>query len=281
VRNQRNQSHIEASLAKRTTGTKAQVMDGSFNLITLLSLVVAVIVIFKLRNVLGQRTTDDEERIDRNARAQREAEREQAAREKVVTLPPRRAPDQQTATAAAGSAGATANADVATATAEAEAKLKTFANGDPAVEHGLMKIFQADPAFDAGHFLTGSKQAYEMLVMAFAEGNRKVLKDLLSREVFEGFSAAITDRESRGEQIDQSFVGINRANIVEAEMKGGTAQLTVKFVSQLISATRDRAGLVTGGDPQKIKEVTDIWTFARDISARSPNWRLIATQSPG
>jgi predicted lipid-binding transport protein (Tim44 family) len=256
-------------------------MDGSFNLITLLSLVVAVIVIFKLRNVLGQRTSDDEERIDRNARAQREAEREQAAREKVVTLPPRRAPDQQTATASAGSAGATTAADVATATAEAEAKLKSFANGDSSVEHGLMKIFQADPAFDAGHFLTGSKQAYEMLVMAFAEGNRKVLKDLLSREVFEGFSAAITDRESRGEQIDQSFVGINKANIVEAEMKGGTAQLTVKFVSQLISATRDRAGLVIGGDPQKIKEVTDIWTFARDISARSPNWRLIATQSPG
>jgi predicted lipid-binding transport protein (Tim44 family) len=254
-------------------------MDGSFNLITLLSIIVAGIVIFKLRNVLGQRTTDDEERIDRNNRAQREAEREQAAREKVVTLPPRRAPDQQTA--AMGAADAATAADVATATAEAEAKLKSFANGDAAVEYGLMKIFQADPSFEAGHFLNGSKQAYEMLVMAFAEGNRKVLKDLLSREVFEGFSGAIADRESRGEQIDQSFVGINKANIVEAEMKGSTAQVTVKFVSQLISATRDRAGLVTGGDPQKIKEVTDIWTFARDVSARSPNWRLIATQSPG
>ena len=251
-------------------------MDGSFNLITLLSIIVAGIVIFKLRSVLGQRSTDDEERIDRNNRAQREAEREQAARDKVVTLPQRRVPsDQQVA---AGAVGATA-ADVATATAEAEAKLKAFANGDAAVEHGLMKILQADAAFDAG--LNGSKQAYEMLVMAFAEGNRKVLKDLLSREVYDGFSGAITDRESRGEQIDQSFVGINKANIVEAEMKGGVAQVTVKFVSQLISATRDKAGLVIGGDPQKIKEVTDVWTFARDISARSPNWRLIATQSPG
>jgi predicted lipid-binding transport protein (Tim44 family) len=254
-------------------------MDGSFNLITLLAIVVAGIVIFKLRSVLGQRTSDDEERIDRNVRAQREAEREQAARDKVVTLPQRRAPDQHAA--AAGASDATTAADLATATAEAETKLKSFANGDAAVEHGLMKIFQADPAFDAGHFLNGSKQAYEMLVTAFAEGNRKILKDLLSREVFDGFSAAIADRESRGEQIDQSFVGINKANIVEAEMKGGTAQITVKFVSQLISATRDKAGLVTSGDPQKIKEVTDIWTFARDISARNPNWRLIATQSPG
>jgi predicted lipid-binding transport protein (Tim44 family) len=254
-------------------------MDGSFNLITLLSIVVIGIVIFKLRSVLGQRTSDDEERIDRNLRAQREAEREQAARDKVVTLPQRRAPDQQAG--AAGAADATTAADLATATAEAETKLKSFANGDAAVEHGLLKIFEADPAFDANHFLNGSKQAYEMLVMAFAEGNRKILKDLLSREVYDGFAAAIADRESRGEQIDQSFVGINKANIVEAEMKGGAAQVTVKFVSQLISATRDKAGVVTGGDPQKIKEVTDIWTFARDIQARSPNWRLIATQSPG
>jgi predicted lipid-binding transport protein (Tim44 family) len=255
-------------------------MDGSFNLITLLALAVAVIVIFKLRSVLGTRSTDDEERIDRNLRAQREAEREQAARDKVVTLPPRRAaPDQQQA--ANGAADGTTAADVATASAEAEAKLKSFANGDTVLENNLWRIFQADPSFDAGHFLGGSKQAYEMLVTAFAEGNRKVLKDLLSREVFDGFNAAIVDRESRGEQIDQSFVGINKANIVEAELKGGTAQVTVKFVSQLISATRDRAGLVVGGDPQKIKEVKDIWTFARDVNARSPNWRLIATQSPG
>jgi predicted lipid-binding transport protein (Tim44 family) len=253
-------------------------MDGSFNLITLLALVVAAIVIFKLRSVLGTRTPDDEARIDRKVRAEREAEREQAARDKVVTLPPRRAPDQQAAAAAADTATA---ADVATATAEAEAKLRSYAKGDVAVEAGLLKIFQADPAFDAGHFMAGSKQAYEMLVMAFAEGNRKILKDLLSRDVYDGFAAAIADRESRGEQIDQSFVGINKANITEAELKGGTAQLTVKFVSQLISATRDRTGVVVGGDPQKITEVTDVWTFARDINARSPNWRLIATQSPG
>jgi predicted lipid-binding transport protein (Tim44 family) len=251
-------------------------MDGSFNLITLLALVVAAIVIFKLRSVLGTRTDEDKERVDRNFRADREAEREREARDKVVTLPPRRAPDQQTAAADQAAA-----ADVATATAEAEAKLKSFAKGDASVEAGLLTIFQADPAFDAEHFMAGSKQAYEMLVTAFAEGNRKILKDLLSRDVYDGFAAAIADRESRHEQIDQSFVGINRANITEAEMKGGTAQVTVKFVSQLISATRDKSGIVVSGDPQRIKEVTDVWTFARDVNSRSPNWRLIATQSPG
>ncbi|HXE69424.1 MAG TPA: Tim44/TimA family putative adaptor protein, partial [Hyphomicrobiaceae bacterium] len=69
------------------------------------------------------------------------------------------------------------------------------------------------------------------------------------------------------------------ADIVEAELKGGVAQLTVKFVSELISATRDRVGEVIGGDPKRIKEVTDIWTFAREVASRNPNWKLIATQA--
>jgi predicted lipid-binding transport protein (Tim44 family) len=121
--------------------------------------------------------------------------------------------------------------------------------------------------------------AYEIIVTAFAEGNRRTLKDLLSSEVYEGFNSAIADREGRGEQIDQSFVGIKSADLVEAELKGGVAHLTVKFVSELISATRDRAGVVISGDPKRIREVTDIWTFAREVASRNPNWKLVATQA--
>ena len=128
-------------------------------------------------------------------------------------------------------------------------------------------------------FLKGARAAYEIIVTAFAEGNRKTLKDLLSREVYDGFAGAISERESRGEQIDQSFVGIKSADIVEAELKNGMAQVTVKFVSELISATRDKAGEVIAGDPKRIKEVTDIWTFAREVASRDPNWKLIATQA--
>jgi predicted lipid-binding transport protein (Tim44 family) len=120
-----------------------------------------------------------------------------------------------------------------------------------------------------------------MIVTAFAAGNRKLLKDLLSAEVFEGFEGAISDRESRNEQIDQSFVGIDQANITEAEVNDGIASVTVRFASQLISATRDADGEVIDGDPQKIKEVTDIWTFSRDVSSAralsNPNWKLVAT----
>lgn len=243
-------------------------MDGQINLVTLLSIVVAVVVIFKLRSVLGRRTPDDETRIDKRMRAEQAQERAAAAQDKVVALP--RRPREAAPVPAA--------AEVATA--DAEARIKGFAGGDASVENGLMQMAQADGSFDPKQFIDGAKQAYEMIVTAFAEGNRKVLKDLLSKEVFDGFAAAIGDRENRAEVIDQSFVGIGKADIVEAELKNGTASITMKFLSQLISATRDKTGAVIAGDAQKIKEVTDIWTFARDVTSRNPNWRLVATQSP-
>ena len=246
-------------------------MDGKIDLITLISLVVAIVAIWKLRSVLGRRTGDDEARIDQQLRAREARERAAAAaKEKVVTLPRREQRDDQQARPAAP-------ADQA-AIAQAEARVKTFAT-DPAVEKGLLAILRTDSSFDPEHFLRGAKQAYEMIVTAFAEGNRKMLKDLLSREVMEGFSAAIAERERRGEVIDQSFVGISKADIVEAELKNGQAVVTVKFESQLISATRDRGGEVITGDPQKITDVTDFWSFAREVSSRNPNWRLVATQS--
>lgn len=244
-------------------------MDGKIDLLTLLFLVVAVVAVLKLRNVLGRRTGDEEARYERQARAAQEAQEQAAAaaaKDKVVALPRR---DRELAPA---------GADDKTAIANAESRVKTFAAGNAALERPLLEIFRADLSFDPEHFVRGAKQAYEMIVTAFAEGNRKILKDLLSREVYEEFGSAITGRENRGEQMDQSFVGISRADVIEAELKNGLAQLTVKFLSQLISATRDRAGRVISGDPQRIKDVTDIWTFAREVASRDPNWRLIATQ---
>jgi predicted lipid-binding transport protein (Tim44 family) len=244
-------------------------MDGKIDLVTILFLVVAVVAILKLRSVLGRRTGDEEARYQRQARAAQEAQERSAAataKDKVVVLPRR---EREVATA---------GADDKAAIADGESRVKTFAAGNTALERPLLEIYKADRSFDPEHFMRGAKQAYEMIVTAFAEGNRKILKDLLSREVYEGFVGAITERESRGEQMDQSFVGISRADVIEAELKNGLAQLTVKFLSQLISATRDRAGRVISGDPQRIKDVTDIWTFAREAGSRDPNWRLIATQ---
>ena len=114
---------------------------------------------------------------------------------------------------------------------------------------------------------------------AYAEGDKKTLKSLLSREVYEGFVSAIKDRESRSETIKSTFVGIDKADIVQAEMKGSDAHITLRIVSELITATYDKDGEVIDGDPDSVGEVNDVWTFARDTGSRDPNWKLIATES--
>jgi predicted lipid-binding transport protein (Tim44 family) len=237
-------------------------MDGRIDVTTLLFLVLAVVIFLKLRSVLGRRTGHEEARFERY-KAQKEASQRNgklAGQDKVVTLPRREREDVEPRPAA-------------------DQRVKEYAAGNTDITKGLLDIVRIDTSFDPSHFLQGAKAAYEIIVTAFAEGNRRTLKDLLSPEVYEGFSSAIAERENRGEQIDQSFVGIKSADLVEAELKGGIAQLTIKFVSELISATRDKAGGVVGGDPKRIREVTDIWTFAREAVSRNPNWKLVATQA--
>jgi predicted lipid-binding transport protein (Tim44 family) len=118
-----------------------------------------------------------------------------------------------------------------------------------------------------------------MVVTAYAEGDRRTLKNLLSRDVYEGFDAAITERERRGETAETRFVSLDTADIIGAEIRAKSAQVTVRFVSKLISVTRDKTGAVIDGNPEKVTDVTDVWTFARDISSRDPNWKLIATEA--
>jgi predicted lipid-binding transport protein (Tim44 family) len=240
------------------------------DLFTLISLIVAVVVILKLRSVLGRRTGDEEARVERFRAERAQQGAPTTSSDNVVAMPRR-------------DGVATVPATEETQ-ADAEERIKTYPGVEAAARTGLIDIARLDPAFDPDTFIRGAKQAYEMIVTAFAEGNRKLLKDLLSRDVYDGFTRAITDRESRAEQVDQSFVGIDKADILESEVKSGIASITVRFVSQLISATREKAGAIINGDSQRIKEVTDIWTFSRDISSAkaraNPNWRLIATQSP-
>lgn len=245
-------------------------MGGNIDVTTLLFLVLAVVIFLKLRSVLGRRTGHEQTRLERY-RAQQEASQRNgklAGQDKVVTLPRREREDVEARPAAEQQAQA-----------DGEQRVREYAAGNSEIGKGLVDIVRVDPTFDPDQFLVGAKKAYEIIVTAFAEGNRKTLKDLLSAEVYEGFSGAIGERENRGEQMDQSFVGIKSADLVEAELRSGIAHLTVKFVSELISATRDKAGGVINGDPKRIREVTDIWTFAREAVSRNPNWKLVATQA--
>jgi predicted lipid-binding transport protein (Tim44 family) len=97
--------------------------------------------------------------------------------------------------------------------------------------------------------------------------------------VLEGFSKAISDRESRGEKVDMTLVSIDDAKIVDAQVKDMFGQVTVRFLSKLITATRDRDGKVVDGSADKVVDVTDVWTFSRDTRSSDPNWQLVATET--
>jgi predicted lipid-binding transport protein (Tim44 family) len=231
-----------------------------FDFGTLFFLIAAVVIFFQLRNVLGRRTGSERPPFDpytaaRKRSPQKEAEK---APDNIVALPRKR-----------GSAEASE---------EAYKAIDAFVPAGTEINKGLRAIKDNDPSFEPKTFVDGAKMAYEMIVMAFADGDRKTLKNLLSREVYDGFVAAITDREARSEKIQSSFVGIDKTEIVTAEMKGGEAHITLRIVSELISATRDNAGTVIEGDPETVAEVKDVWTFARDTRSRDPNWRLVATE---
>ena len=105
------------------------------------------------------------------------------------------------------------------------------------------------------------------------------MRDRLSKEVYDSFDSVIRDRESRGETAETRFVSIDSAEMTGAEVRGRMAQITVRFVSQLVSTTRDKSGNVIDGSPDRVTDVTDVWTFARDVTSRDPNWKLVATEA--
>ncbi|MGN6466923.1 MAG: Tim44/TimA family putative adaptor protein [Rhizobiaceae bacterium] len=228
-----------------------------FDIGTIFFLVAAVVIFYQLRSVLGRRTGNERPPFDPYSRKSPDKEAV-AAPENVVSLPRRRS-------------GAEAEASYTA--------IDAFAKPGTDLNKGLRAIRDADPSFEPKGFVDGAKMAYEMIVLAYADGDRRTLKNLLSREVFDGFVAAIAEREGRSEKVQSSFVGIDKADIASAEMKGTEAYVTLRIVSELISATRDKAGEVIDGDPETVAEVKDVWTFSRDTRSADPNWKLVATEA--
>jgi predicted lipid-binding transport protein (Tim44 family) len=232
-----------------------------FDIYTIIFLALAVFIFLRLRSVLGQRT--GRERPPYDPYAPRDAVRG-ATNDNVVTLPGRAAAESP---------------QKPMETSEPTERWKGIAEAGSTVATGLDAIVRDDKTFDAKHFVAGARAAYEMIVLAYAEGDRRSLKNLLSRDVYEGFEAAIRERENKGETVETRFVAIDKSDITATELRARTAQITVRFVSQLISVTRDKSSNVIEGNPEKVTDVTDVWTFARDLASRDPNWKLVATEA--
>src|SRR5262245_48857987 len=237
-------------------------MNQAFDPLNLLILAIAVVVILRLRSVLGKRTGNERPPVDPFATPRR-AEKPQAPGN-VVNLPQREnAPENPVLEP------------------PAEPVWTGYAEAGTNVAKGLEKIAAVDGQFSTKTFIEGAKVAYEMVVTAFAQGDRQSLKNLLSRDVYEGFAKAIDEREKAGQILESRFVGIEKADLVGADLKGRRASITRGFIAEFISATLNKMGEVIEGDPKQVRQITDVWTFERDTSSRDPNWKLVATDEPG
>lgn len=226
-------------------------MGGGF-LDIIIFAVIALFLVFRLRSVLGRRTGHERPPPDRLSPQKSEA----PTNDNVVEL-----------------------ADRAARPEDAEdADSATEVSDDP-LAAGLTQIKIADSNFDPLEFATGARSAFEMVVQAFAEGDLKTLRSLLNDEVYDNFSAAVQQREGADEELETTVIGVKKADIFEARVEGRMAFITLKFLSEQVNVTRDKGGEVIDGDPNRITEITDIWTFARNTRARDPNWTLVETRS--
>jgi predicted lipid-binding transport protein (Tim44 family) len=219
---------------------------------------IAAFLVLRLRGVLGRRS-GHEQKMDDLFQRKRRGQEEQG-QDKVVPMPGRRSEESE-------------------ADAEAAAAGEVAADSSDPVRAGLTQIRLADSSFDADGFMQGARAAFEMIVDAYAKGDSKSLRPLLANDVFQDFDGAIREREDNRQTLETTLVGIDSAEIVEAELQGKTAFVTVKFVSQQVNVLRDDAGEVVEGDPNEVAVITDIWTFARNTRSRDPNWTLVATNS--
>jgi predicted lipid-binding transport protein (Tim44 family) len=142
----------------------------------------------------------------------------------------------------------------------------------------ISRIGAIDTSFDPAAFLGGAEGAFRMIVTAFAAGDRQTLRGLLSDDTYAGFEQAITARENAGETQRTEIRAINTVTIDAAELRGAQADITVRFVTDQVNMTTAKSGEVVSGS-DAITELTDLWTFQRDVSDKDPTWRLVATRS--
>lgn len=144
-------------------------------------------------------------------------------------------------------------------------------------EAGVRAIIAADRSFDVPQFVEGAKSAYGMILDAFWTGKRDDLRWLCDSDVAESFESAITARTEAGHVLENRLVRIDRAQIIEASLRGRLASVTVQFDADISAVTRDKDGQVIGGSMTDALPTHDIWTFSREIGQADPNWKLSET----
>jgi predicted lipid-binding transport protein (Tim44 family) len=220
----------------------------------ILFVMIAIFLVLRLRGVLGRRDGHQGDFPDIFKQAlKKEKQDDDEENDKVISLNPE--------------------------TVDTNDQLDVEPDPQTPLQMQLNTIASADRDFDPEEFISGARIAFEYILGAYAGGKAKALKPMLSADVFANFDVSIREREEAGQVMEETLIGISKAKLVDAEMEGTVAQITVKFVSDQVHALSDRDGNIVDGDPDKIVSVTDFWTFARDTRSRDPNWSLAATRS--
>jgi len=208
---------------------------------------IAVLLLFRLRGVLGTKTGLEEQQL--------RAPRPEPIRANPVKTPPAPVEDG------------------------VDEECLALAEGDAEIAETLAAMRRAEPAFGPAAFMQGARQAFEMLLMAFENGDKETLGRFLAPDVFEGFAHAIDERAAAGYRVESRFIGVREARIVAARLEPatGAAELAVRFTAELVTSVYDAAGTLIEGDPNEIRRETDVWTFGRRMGVSDPNWRLVAT----
>ena len=217
-------------------------MDGGSAFIEILVFgMVAAFLILRLRSVLGRRM--GHERDQRPEGPTAEANNDRRQDDKVVQLP-------------------------------------GIARGNDPKSQAIAAIQRVDPNFDPDGFCVGARTAFELILSAYGSGDRDTLRQLTDDSVYELLEGAIAERESREETLESTLVRIRSTDIVDAELRGTDALVTLKIVSEQINVTRDGEGHAISGKHGVIDTVTDVWTFKRDTQSADPNWALAEIQEP-
>jgi predicted lipid-binding transport protein (Tim44 family) len=143
----------------------------------------------------------------------------------------------------------------------------------------LAELKRTEPNFTVSEFLEGASSAYEMILMAFENGDLSTVSDFISDDVEEAFQSVIDSRKAAGLYVEAQFIGLHESQIIDVEIDAASneEEIKVRFVSEITSVARDAADKIVEGDPNKIKRQKDTWVFAREIGSDNPNWQLVAT----
>ncbi|OUV88220.1 MAG: preprotein translocase subunit Tim44 [Pelagibacteraceae bacterium TMED136] len=133
--------------------------------------------------------------------------------------------------------------------------------------------------FDEKTFITGAEAAYEIIINAFAKGDRKILKPLLTKDLYQNFDSVIKDRAEKKISSDMTFIGIKETKVLDIHIEGSVHNVKTRFVSEIVNSLKNDKGDVIEGDPEQIKIVTDVWVFKKDLKNSDPTWYLTELSS--